>query len=64
MAISNSFNIGNDVRLVFIGAFGRVDFTHVTGWSSKPINKAGGNNRAALSLANPQEHSRRLGFPF
>ena len=38
MAI-NSFNVGNDVRLVFMGAFGRVDFSHVTSWGAKPLTK-------------------------
>lgn len=40
MASTNPyFNIGNDVRLTFIGPYGQVNFSHVVQFNSKPITK-------------------------
>jgi hypothetical protein len=39
MPVVNSFSTGNDIKLVFMGAYGRVDFSHVISWSAKPITK-------------------------
>jgi hypothetical protein len=38
-APTSSFNVGNDVRLVYMGAYGRVDFSYVTNFTAKPLTK-------------------------
>jgi hypothetical protein len=37
--MASLFSTGNDCKLVFMGAFGRIDFAHVTGFMAKPITK-------------------------
>jgi hypothetical protein len=37
MSYSNTFSVGRDCQLVVMGPFGRVDFTHVTGFDSRQI---------------------------
>ena len=36
---SPTFNIGKDYSVVFMGPFGRVDFSHVTMFDAKPVIK-------------------------
>lgn len=36
---SNTFNVGKDVTVIYMGAFGRVEFSHVVSWESKPVIK-------------------------
>jgi hypothetical protein len=37
MASTVLFNTGNNLRAVFMGAYGRLDLSHITGFHSKPI---------------------------
>lgn len=37
---TNSFSVGRDCQLVLIGATGRIDLTHVTGFDSRQVTHA------------------------
>lgn len=36
---SNQFNTGGNVTIIYMGAFGRVEFSHVKSWESRPVIK-------------------------